>query len=188
LAPWLSQSVTHEVEGRRTYLRAPQLDDYESWRDLRLASREFLEPWEPTWDDSEYVRAAFRLRVRRYETLAHDDMAHAYFIFSKADDSLLGALTLSNLRRGVAHSGTLGYWIGEPYAGRGLMTDALISFAPYAFSELSLHRLEAACLPRNTPSACLLTRCGFELEGRARSYLKIRGVWEDHLLFARVAS
>ena len=46
--------------------------------------------------------------------------------------------------------------------------------------------LEAACLPSNEASIRLLRRSGFTEEGYARRYLKINGVWQDHLLFALV--
>jgi len=98
----------------------------------------------------------------------------------------VGALTLSNVRRGVAQTGTLGYWIGEPHARRGYMTSAVRLMCDFAFRHLGLHRVEAACLPQNTPSIGLLRKTGFA-EGLARGYLKIAGEWRDHLLFARLS-
>ena len=95
---------------------------------------------------------------------------------------------MSNVRRGVAQDGTLGYWIGKPYARQGFMSAALRLMLGLAFQHLSLHRVEAACLPQNEASAALLRRCGFEQEGLARAYLKIGGEWRDHLLFAKLAS
>jgi ribosomal-protein-alanine N-acetyltransferase len=64
------------------------------------------------------------------------------------------------------------------------MTEALRSAAVFAFEELELHRLEAACLPHNRASIGVLERCGFQREGLGRRYLKIEGVWQDHLLLA----
>jgi ribosomal-protein-alanine N-acetyltransferase len=61
------------------------------------------------------------------------------------------------------------------------------AIAPFAFQRLGLHRLEAACIPDNTPSRELLLKSGFRLEGEARAYLKINGVWRDHLLFGMLA-
>jgi ribosomal-protein-alanine N-acetyltransferase len=101
---------------------------------------------------------------------------------------LIGGLTLANIRRGVAQAGSIGYWMGAPYASRGYMTDAVRTLIPFAFGALRLHRLEAACIPTNTPSIRLLERLGFAREGLAREYLCINGVWEDHLLYALLAS
>ena len=58
----------------------------------------------------------------------------------------------------------------------------------FAFSDLALHRVEAACLPNNEPSRRLLERVGFRREGEARGYLRINGAWADHLLFGLLAS
>jgi [ribosomal protein S5]-alanine N-acetyltransferase len=57
---------------------------------------------------------------------------------------------------------------------------------PFAFSTLRLHRVEAACIPTNDASIRLLEKCGFGREGYAREYLCINGIWQDHLLFARL--
>ena len=107
-------------------------------------------------------------------------------MFRAEDDVLVGGLTLSHVRRGVAQSATLGYWMGRPYAGRGHMSAAVAALVPFAFQTLRLHRVEAACVPTNQPSIRLLETNGFEREGYARRYLCINGTWADHYLYARV--
>lgn len=62
------------------------------------------------------------------------------------------------------------------------MFEALNLTNVYVFGELGLHRIQAAYLPHNERSGALLDRLGFEKEGFARRYLKINGVWEDHIL------
>ncbi len=104
---------------------SPETSDYEAWADLRLRSREFLAPWEPIWPSNDLTRAAFRSRIKRYWRDIEDDTAYPFFIFSAGERQLVGALTLSNVRRGVAQTASLGYWIGAPYARRGLMTSAV---------------------------------------------------------------
>jgi [ribosomal protein S5]-alanine N-acetyltransferase len=174
------------VDGDGVYLRAPQMSDYSEWTTLREASRAFLTPWEPTWPSDDLSRSAFRRRLRRYAEDQRADTSYAFFLFRKADDALVGGLTLANIRRGVAQAGSLGYWIGEPFARRGLMTGALQGLVPFAFGSLRLHRLEAACIPSNAASIRLLEKMGFAREGYAREYLCINGLWQDHLLFARL--
>jgi ribosomal-protein-alanine N-acetyltransferase len=177
-----------QVSSGAVYLRYPILSDYAQWARLREESRDFLVPWEPIWPIDDLTRAAFRRRLRRYAREIRDEIAHPFFVFRTSDDALLGSCILSNIRRGVAQAGTLGYWIGERYARHGYMTEAVRGVVAFAFDELSLHRIEAACLPTNEPSRRLLRRVGFTEEGHARAYLKINGRWEDHLLFAIVAS
>ena len=176
--------VSLQVPGQGVRLRTPQMSDYAEWAELREHSRSFLTPWEPTWPKDDLTRTAFRRRLRRYAQDIRDDQAYPFFVFRAPDDALLGGLTLSNIRRGVAQSCALGYWMGAPYAGRGHMTAAVRAVLPFVFDTLCLHRLEAACLPHNLPSIRLLERVGFQREGLARRYLCINGVWQDHLLYA----
>ncbi|MEA2934197.1 MAG: [ribosomal protein S5]-alanine N-acetyltransferase [Variibacter sp.] len=176
------------IEGRRVTLRAPTAGDYAAWTALREESRSFLTPWEPIWPADDLTRSAFRRRLRRYAEDLRSDQAYAFFVFRAEDNMLIGGLTLANIRRGVAQAGSIGYWMGAPYASRGYMTDAVRTLIPFAFGALRLHRLEAACIPTNTPSIRLLERLGFAREGLAREYLCINGVWEDHLLYALLAS
>lgn len=171
----------------KVLLRTPEMGDYEQWAALRLESRDFLVPWEPLWASSDLTRSAFRSRIRLYWRDIDDDSAYPYFIFDHGGRTLLGAVTLSNVRRGVAQTGTLGYWIGQPFARQGNMTAAVGLIVDFAFGRLGLHRVEAACLPRNEASIALLRRHGFAQEGYARAYLKIAGTWRDHLLFAKLA-
>lgn len=179
----LVQKPAYSCSGKITFLRAPRMDDFEQWRDLRHVSRHFLQPWEPTWSDDELLASSFRRRIAQYARLVAEDSAYPFFIFSKNEDLLLGAITLSNIRRGVAQMATLGYWTGVSHTQSGVMTDALQAVVGFARDELSIHRLEASCLPANMPSIRLLQRTGFDREGFAKSYLKINGQWEDHILW-----
>ncbi len=172
------------IDGDGVSLRVPQMVDFAEWAALRELSRDFLTPWEPIWPADDLTRGAFRRRVRRYADDLRTDQAYAFFIFRKTDNALIGGLTLANVRRGVAQAGSLGYWMGAPYAGRGHMTAAVHALIPFAFGPLRLHRLEAACIPSNVASIRLLEKTGFVREGVARQYLCINGLWQDHLLYA----
>ena len=174
------------IAGDGLVLRTPQMADWTEWARLREESRAFLTPWEPTWPADDLTRAAFRRRIRRYSEDQRGDLAYAFFIFGKEDNSLLGGLTLANVRRGCAQSGSLGYWMGARHSRKGHMTAAVRALIPFAFGALKLHRIEAACIPANIASIRLLEKNGFKREGFARQYLCIDGVWQDHLLFARL--
>jgi ribosomal-protein-alanine N-acetyltransferase len=162
--------------------------DFAEWTALRETSRNFLGPWEPTWPADDLTRGAFRRRLKRYAEDLRTDQAYPFFIFRAGDDVLVGGLTLANIRRGVAQAGSLGYWIGAPFAGRGYMTAAVRALIPFAFGAIRLHRLEAACIPTNAASMRLLEKTGFQREGYARQYLCIDGSWQDHVLYARLAT
>lgn len=170
----------------RLYIRAPRLSDWSAWASIRSSSREFLTPWEPTWPADSLTKTNFKARLRQYARDQREDRGAAFFIFRKADDQLVGSITLGNVRRGVAQTGTIGYWMGESYAANGFMFEALCRLIPAFFDEFSLRRIEAACVPENVPSASLLRKVGFTEEGYAREYLCINGKWRDHLLFALI--
>ena len=173
------------IEGKSVRLRAPQAADYAQWSKLRGDSREFLTPWEPTWASDELTRAAFRRRLQRYKQAERAGTGMMFFVFDRRTDDLVGGCQLSNVRQGAAQSAaSLGYWMGKPHAGKGLMTDAVVTLVRHAFDRMGFHRIEAACLPTNTASRRVLTKAGFTAEGTARKYLKINGDWQDHLLFA----
>jgi len=170
--------------GREIMLRIPTATDYAGWAELRARSREFLTPWEPAWTRDELSRAAFRRRLRYYQKELREETGYAFLLFRQYDEALLGGISLSNVRRGVTQSCSIGYWVGAPFANKGHMTDAIGGVIPFVFEALGLYRLEAACLPGNQASIRVLEKTGFRAEGRARNYLKINGVWQDHLLFA----
>ena len=174
------------ISGAGIMLRMPQSADFAEWAELREKSRAFLTPWEPTWPADDLTRGAFRRRLKRYAEDLRSDIAYAFLIFRTGDNAMVGGLTLANIRRGVAQAGSIGYWVGAPFANQGYMTAAMRTLIPYCFGTLRLHRLEAACIPGNTASIRLLEKTGFQREGYARNYLCINGLWQDHLLYARL--
>ena len=186
LLDWINEATGPVVKGEGVVLRAPRAGDHEAWATLRQASMAYLVPWEPTWPEDDLTRTAFRRRLTIYAREMEAGNAWPFFIFAERGRELVGAITLSNVRRGVAETGTVGYWIGQQYAGRGLATAAVKALTGYAFGDLGLHRVEAACVPGNEASRRVLEKAGFALEGRARAYLKINGAWADHLLFGCV--
>lgn len=186
LLDWINEATGPVVKGAGVTLRPPRAGDHEAWAALRQKSHAYLQPWEPSWPEDDLTKPAFKRRLAIYAREMEAGNAWPFFIFADADQSLVGAITLSNVRRGVAETGTLGYWIGKPFAGRGHATAAVRAMVAYAFEDLNLHRVEAACVPGNLASRRVLEKAGFELEGQARAYLKINGAWADHLLFGVV--
>lgn len=187
LVDWLLDVPTPTLDGGTILLRPPRASDFEEWRALRAASRAFLVPWEPLWVADELTRKCFMARLSRYRHDARERTGYSFFLFDVPTGALCGGITLGLIRRGVAQTGTLGYWMGEAFAGQGRMSQAVQTVASFAFDVQKLHRLEAACLPRNERSIGLLEKSGFSCEGQLRKYLMIAGVWEDHRLYARLA-
>ena len=173
-----------ELETERLILRPPLQRDFEDWARLRRDSRAFLAPWEPSWSRDHLTVRAYRNRVAWAERVIRAGDALPLFMVDRAGGDLVGGVTLSNVRRQPAQAASLGYWIGESFARRGLMSEALSAVREHAFAQLDLSRLEAACLPENTASRRLLERCQFKYEGVAQAYLQINGRWRNHVLYA----
>jgi [ribosomal protein S5]-alanine N-acetyltransferase len=179
--------ATPALQGQRVTLRAPQRSDFSAWAKLRNESEAFLRPWEPTWSDNELSRSAFAERRMRAIADANAGIGFVFLIFQRQTNTLAGGITLGAIRYGVARSGQIGYWMGEKFSGQGLMQDAVKTVSTFGFETLKLHRLEAACIPSNERSIKVLEKTGFHREGLLKSYLKINGEWQDHLLFARIS-
>ena len=174
------------IETERMTLRPPVHSDFRQWTTLRRASADFLTPWEPTWAADHLSRKAFTNRVYWAQRCVVNGTALPLFLIRRADESLLGAITLDNIRRGPAQAGTLGYWVGETFARKGYMREAIQAVVHHAFETQDLSRIEAACLPENAASRGLLEKCGFKYEGVAQSYLQINGRWRNHVLYANL--
>lgn len=172
-----------QLRSKNLLLRLPQMSDYTSWAELRQQSRHELQPFEPKWAKDELSREAFRSRIRFYHRDFRESKGYPFFIFKAECLSLMGAITLSNVRRGVTQSASVGYWMGAPFQNNGFMTEALNSVVKFAVGTLGLHRVEAASLPNNISSMKVLEKCAFQREGLARQYHCINGQWQDHILY-----
>jgi ribosomal-protein-alanine N-acetyltransferase len=183
---WFVRDPTPVLEGARVLLRPPRPRVFEAWRTLRRESRDFLKPYEPRWTEADLNRQAFGARLLRGRNEAKRGTDFSFLVFDRSSGAeiLVGGLTISNIRRRAAQYANLGYWMGEAYAGRGLMSEAVGALLPFYFDTLGLHRLHAAFLPHNIASRRVLEKNGFREEGYAEHYLQIDGKWADHVLFA----
>lgn len=174
------------IDTERMVLRLPQHSDWVQWSALRRESLAFLTPWEPVWAADHFTRRAFTNRVYWAARAEAQGTALSVLLVRRDDQVLLGALTLDNIRRGPAQAGTIGYWMGAPFARQGYMREAILAVTHHAFTRMDLSRLEAACLPENSASRGVLEKCGFKYEGVAQSYLQINGRWRNHVLYANL--
>ncbi|GAB4190302.1 MAG: GNAT family N-acetyltransferase [Roseiflexaceae bacterium] len=157
---------------------APQVLDY------LLRNQEFVRPWNPAADPEFFTLEAQQDRLRREQMLRLSQSGYRFWMFERDDTGhtrVLGDVALSNIVWGAFLSCHLGYKIDQQAGGKGYMTEAVRAVVGYAFDTLRLHRVEANIMPRNTRSLRVVEKLGFEHEGLSRAYLKINGVWEDHL-------
>jgi len=97
---------------------------------------------------------------------------------------LIGCINLNEIVRGAFQSAFLGFYAFVPFAGRGLMKQAMQLVLTEAFTTLGLHRVEANIQPANEQSKRLVQSLGFRLEGLSPRYLNIGGRWCDHERYA----
>ncbi len=187
LLDWIAADHDLRLEGALVRLRPHRASDFAEWSALREASRGFLQPWEPTWPADDLTRGAYRRRLAAHAQDIERGVAYPFLVFRRGDNVLVGGITLSNIRRGVAQMGSIGYWVGAPFTRHGYTVDAVRAVTLFCFDRLRLHRVEAACIPTNAGSQAVLRKAGFQKEGLAKDYLKIDGVWRDHLLFGLVS-
>jgi ribosomal-protein-alanine N-acetyltransferase len=152
--------------------------------EVRARNDEFLRPFEPLKPDDYLTLGAQRQEIERSAQDWRADRGYAFGIFSTNGSELIGRLALSNVARGAWQNATLGYFVDEAHNGRGHCTEAVGLVLEFAFIYANLHRVQAAVMLRNEPSARVLQKNGFRFEGTSKSYLRINGVWEDHHVYA----
>jgi ribosomal-protein-alanine N-acetyltransferase len=146
----------------------------------------FLQPWEPTRPGDFFTEAYWRRQAAYARDEFWADRSCRLFLFLPRQDGqtvrVIGSANFVHFVRGVSHSCTLGYSLGQAEQGHGYMSEALRAALAYVFDELDMHRIQANYIPRNERSGRLLRRLGFVHEGYARDFLRINGRWEDHIL------
>jgi ribosomal-protein-alanine N-acetyltransferase len=167
------------ISGNTVFLRSPNVADGQELIALNCAStglhRGLVTPPRDSTQFDSYLEFAGRKDCK------------SFLIFRKEDQAIVGAITLSQIFMRGFRSAYLGYYIGEPYANRGFMSEAIHLVLRYAFKTLKLHRVEANIQPKNVASIALVKRAGFSQEGYSRRYIKIAGRWRDHERWAILA-
>lgn len=154
----------------------PRRNDRDAFLTAVWESRELHGEWVNPPDSRTYFSNYLaRLRGSRNK---------AFLVRDNSDNGLVGVINVSEIVRGDFQSAYLGYYAFARKCGRGLMTAGMHALVRHAFTEMSLHRLEANIQPDNKRSIGLAERCGFRHEGLSRHYLRINGVWRDHERYA----
>ncbi len=164
---------------KRLVMKLPELSDAKAILDYFLRNREFLAKFEPVRDKDFYTLRSFEDMINLDKILYDNCQALKYWIYK--NDKVIGSVGLNNIIWGVFLNGYIGYRLDKDEINKGYMTEALQKLIEIAFDDLRLHRLEANIMPRNKASLSVVKKAGFEFEGIAKEYLKINGIWEDHV-------
>ncbi|ROR90014.1 ribosomal-protein-alanine N-acetyltransferase [Nocardioides aurantiacus] len=171
------------LESAGVRLRPITQADRHTWRRVRQANSAWLGPWDATAPSrSQAQPRSFAAMVRTMRREARAGRQLPFVV--ELDGRFVGQLTVSNVLRGSAQLASVGYWVDEAYAGRGVVTRAVALVVDHCFGPVGLHRIEVAIRPENASSLRVVEKLGFAEVGYARRYLHIDGEWRDHRLFA----
>ena len=150
--------------------------------DYYSRNRAFLEEWEPVREEAFYTLQSQRELLAQEQTDFESGRLFRAWIFKKEEeDRAIGTFGFSNIVRGAFLSCFLGYKLDGQETCKGYMTEALGRGIAVMFEDYGLHRIEANIMPKNKASLHVAEKLGFCNEGLSRKYLKINGIWEDHI-------
>jgi RimJ/RimL family protein N-acetyltransferase len=102
------------------------------------------------------------------------------------DGALIGGIGFSRVYGKYSHKDELGYWLGQPYRGRGIMTQVVAKVCEVGFGHYKLRRIEAPVFEFNAASARVLEKNGFVAEGILRSYFLKNDKPVDVKMYAKI--
>lgn len=146
-----------------------------------ILNRSWLRPWEAT---NPYGPQGFDVASSIRSLLRSSREQGALPFAVEVDGQLAGQLNVSGVAYGSLSSATIGYWVAERFAGRGVTPTAVAMATDYCFFTVGLHRMEICIRPENAPSLRVVEKLGFRYEGLRRRYIHINGDWRDHFCFA----
>jgi ribosomal-protein-alanine N-acetyltransferase len=186
------------TETPRLLVRALRPADRDEVIRVHTISEAHFAPWWPVRDDGRTLAEHIDFLIDRARARAADGTGARYVGLLKVAGQtgeptrLVAMLNLNNIVRGVFQNADAGWSVSVDCAGRGLGTEGVAAMLDLAFAPpprgLGLHRVQANIIPNNTASLRLAEKCGFRREGLAREMLKIAGRWQDHAMFAKLAS
>lgn len=181
--PWPVQ-LTEALVGLRPLRRR----DSSVWRVLRIRNAEWLRPWDATLPHAlpgprEDI-PGFSAMVSRMRSEARAGRTWPFAL--TYNGVLCGQLTVAGIAWGSLRCASIGYWVDERLAGRGVVPTAVAMATDHCFAS-GLHRVEIAIRPENAPSLRVVEKLGFRSEGIRPLFLHIDGQWRDHQVFALTA-
>lgn len=145
-------------------------------------NRTHLAPYEPLRDDEYFSLGNIQNRIINFLNDYQKKRSLPLVVTLKNDEHIIATINFTNFVYGVFQACYLGFSLENASQGKGLMYESLESSIEYVRKRYGIHRIMANHLPDNLRSSNTLRRLGFKKEGYAQSYLKINGIWEDHIL------
>ena len=182
--PYPIESPVPRISGP-VCLRVLRTGDARVLQRLLASNRRWLSPWEATHPDgggAEPGTVPLRPVIRQMYRQQRAGQSLAFAVTYRGE--VVGQLTVSDISGGALRSASIGYWVSEHVAGRGITPIAVALAIDICFEELRLHRVEICIRPENAASLRVVEKLGMRFEGRRARYIFIAGEWCDHDTFA----
>ncbi len=170
---------TYPIEGD-AYLKILEHLDAEPVYALLHESRAYLREWLPFVDGTKGPDDVRNFIDGGLKQFAAGDGFHAGIWYQ---GNIAGVIGFHYFNRQNL-STSIGYWLGEKYQGKGLMTKAVSAMVDYAFNVEGLNRVEIRCATDNHKSRAIPERLGFTLEGCLRDNECLYGRFVDHIVYS----
>lgn len=162
-------------------LRPLQRRDRRAYESLRSRNRDWLRPWD-AMDPRHGGEPPYGAVLRWSRDAGRTGRSLNLGIVD--DGALVGQVSAGPIVHGPQSSATIGYWVDQAHAGRGIAPRACALLIDHCFTGLGLHRVEANVRPENAASIRVVEKLHLRDEGLRRSYIYVDGKWRDHRSFA----
>ena len=174
-----NKMVTLKTE--RLYLKVLGEESVTQVAEYYRKNRDFFKKWESSKRDDFFSESYQKMLLKLEKEDIGNGNRMKLWIFTRENNKIIGFLNFGNIIRGAFDSCFLGYKLDKSETGKGYMLEALKEGMAFYFDVMKLHRIEVNLMPQNIMGIKTAERAGFTKEGISEKYLKINGVWEDHL-------
>ena len=164
-----------------TYLKELELNSANNLFNLINSNRDYLRTWLAWVEDTKHLDDT----INYIQSVLNRDMFSGRFVLEiKHKDNLAGVIDLHNGDKIKNMAVEIGYWLGEQYQGKGIMTKACKCCIDYAFLDLEFNRIVIKCAAGNEKSKGIPKRLNFTFEGIEREGQNLNGKYTDLMVYS----
>ncbi len=176
------------LETNRLNLRVATIEDAQKVAMFLSRNKEIIEKYEAIKPEN-YYEIEYQEKLIEAELKATLEFNYLrYYVFKKNNPNIIiGTVSFGNIIKEPYLCCNIGYKFDLLFQRQGYATEAIQASLDVVFEEFRLHRVEAYIMEDNIASISLVNKLGFEYEGKAKKNIRVAGVWEDHLRFAKIS-
>ncbi|MFB9973698.1 GNAT family N-acetyltransferase [Allobacillus sp. SKP2-8] len=169
---------TYEVD-EEISLKLIDEGDAETVFKLTDQSRDYLREWLP-WIDMTTEIGDTRNFIKASKKMYAESKGLNTVILYNGEAAGIAGFNEVDWQNKIAY---IGYWLGEGFQGKGIMTRATQALVDYAFEQLNLHKVDIRAAEENQKSRSIPERLGFQEEGKIRAGELLYGKYVDHVVY-----